>query len=53
MIDFVYNGNKYKLVKNQAMFNCINVLYAGTLFIEGKRYKKYINCNNEIYLVEN
>lgn len=52
MIDIVYNGNKYRLVKNRAMFNCINVLFYGVLFIEDKRYKKYINCSGEVYLVE-
>lgn len=52
MIDFNYNGMSYKLVKNKAMFNCINVLFAGYMFIEGRRYKKYINCNNQYYLVE-
>ena len=52
MIDFIYNGNSYRLVKNKAMFNCINVLYMGILFIENKRYKKYINCSGVVYLVE-
>lgn len=52
MIDFIYNGNCYRLVKNKAMFNCINVLFMGLLFIENKRYKKYINCSGVVYLVE-
>lgn len=52
MIDFVYNGNKYKLVKNKNLFACINVLFAGFIFIENIRYKKYLNCNNDCYLVE-
>ena len=52
MIDFVYNGTNYKLVKNKNLFECINVLYAGVIFIENKRYKKYMNCNGNIYLIE-
>ena len=52
MIDITYNGNKYKLVKNRAMFNCCNVLFMGVMFMENKRYKKYVNCNGEIYLLE-
>ena len=52
MIDFIYNGNKYKLVKNKQMFNCINVLFMGLLFIENKRYRKYIGASGAVYLVE-
>ena len=52
MLDFNYNGVSYTLVKNTALFNCINVLFAGIVYIENKRYKKYINCNNKIYLIE-
>ena len=52
MIDFVYNGNTYKMVMNKAMFNCINVLFMGYLFIEGKRYKKYISASKTCYIVE-
>jgi hypothetical protein len=52
MIDFIYNGNKYKLVKNRALFQAVNVLFMGLLFIENKRYKKYINCAGVVYLVE-
>lgn len=52
MIDIVYNGNKYKLVLNKKLFDCVNVLFAGFLFMDGKQYKKYINCNKNIYLVE-
>lgn len=52
MLDIEYNGNKYKLVVNSALFNCMNTLFAGFLFIENKRYKKYINYNKIIYLLE-
>ena len=52
MIDFNYNGVMYRLVKNKAMFNCVNVLFMGYLFIEGRRYKKYISASNTCYLVE-
>ena len=52
MIDFIYNGNSYKLVKNQAMFNCVNVLFMGLLYIENKRYKKYVGASGAVYLVE-
>lgn len=52
MLDIEYNGNKYKLVVNSALFNRMNTLFVGFLFIENKRYKKYINCNKTIYLLE-
>ena len=52
MLDFNYNGVSYTLVKNTALFKCINVLFAGVVYIENRRYKKYINCNNKIYLIE-
>ena len=52
MLDIEYNGNKYKLVVDSALFGCMNMLFVGFLFIENKRYKKYINCNEIIYLLE-
>jgi len=52
MIDFVYNGINYRLVKDTQVFRCVNVLYMGVMFIEQKRYKKYVNSNGTIYLVE-
>ena len=52
MIDIEYNGNKYRLILNKNLFNCLNVLFVGFLFIENKRYKKYINCNKTVYLLE-
>jgi len=52
MVDFVYNGNTYKMVLNKNLFYCKNVLFMGILFIENKRYKKYISANNTIYLLE-
>lgn len=52
MLDIEYNGNKYKLVVDSALFDCMNVLFVGFLFIENKRYKKYINCNKIMYLLE-
>lgn len=52
MIDIEYNGNKYKLVVNRALFNCMNTLFVGFIYLSGKQYKKYINCNKEFYLLE-
>ena len=52
MIDFVYNGNSYKLVKNKALFNGVNTLFMGLLYIENKRYKKYMGASGAVYLVE-
>lgn len=52
MIDIEYRGNSYRLILNKNLFNCLNVLFVGYLFIENKRYKKYINCNKIIYLLE-
>lgn len=52
MVDFNYNGIDYKLVINSKIFNYVNVLFVGYLFIAGKKYKKYMNCNKQIYLVE-
>lgn len=52
MVDITYNGTVYKLVLNIDVFNCINTLFAGYLFIAGKKYRKYMNCNKQIYLVE-
>lgn len=52
MIDFVFNGVKYKLVKNKNLFNCYNVLFMGYIFIENKRYKKYFGASKNIYLLE-
>ena len=40
------------MVINKTLFNCINVLFMGFIFIENKRYKKYMNCKGSIYLVE-
>jgi hypothetical protein len=52
MLDFNYNGVTYTLVKNTALFKCVNVLFMGIIFIENKRYKKYVNANSKIYLLE-
>ena len=52
MVDFVYNGNSYKMVVNKNLFAGVNVLFMGYMFIENKRYKKYISANNTCYLVE-
>lgn len=52
MIDFIYNGTCYRLVKNKKLFNSVNVLFMGIMFIEHRRYKKYVNSNGLIYLVE-
>lgn len=52
MVDIEYKGNNYRLILNKNLFNCLNVLFVGYLFIENKRYKKYINCNKIIYLLE-
>lgn len=52
MIDININGTNYKLVKNKKLFNCYNVLFYGFMFIDNRRYKKYVNCNGNFYLVE-
>lgn len=52
MINIIIDNIEYKLVKNKAMFNCYNVLFYGYTYIENKRYKKYVNCNGNFYLVE-
>ena len=52
MVDFIYNGHIYKMVINKNMFKCVNVLFMGYLFIENKRYKKYISASKTCYLVE-
>ena len=52
MIDYVYNGNTYKMVLNKNLFACVNVLFMGFMFIEGRRYKKYLSANKTCYLVE-
>lgn len=52
MFDIIYNGNSYKLIKNKSLFNCINVLFMGFIFIDNVRYKKYLSANNICYLIE-
>lgn len=52
MVDVTYNGITYKMVLNKSVFQTINVLFAGYIFLNGKQFKKYINCNNQVYLVE-
>ena len=52
MIDVIINGEKYKLVKNKKLFACVNVLFYGFTYYENKRYKKYVNCSGNFYLVE-
>ena len=52
MIDYFYNGDSYKMVVNKKLFACINVLFMGVIFIEGRRYKKYVSASNTLYLVE-
>ena len=52
MIRVIINGESYILVKNRQIFNCYNVLFYGFTYYENKRYKKYINCNGDFYLVE-
>ena len=39
MIDIIINGNKYKMILNENLFNCINVLFMGVMFYENIRYK--------------
>jgi len=51
MVDFVYNGNKYRLVKDRKLFSCYNVLFAGYVYIDFRQYKKYIG-SNDTFLVE-
>lgn len=52
MVDVTYNGITYKMVLNKNVFQAINVLFAGYIFLNGKQFKKYVNCNNQVYLVE-
>ena len=52
MIDIILNGNKYKMILNKNLFNCMNVLFMGFIFWENKRYKKYISASNTVYLIE-
>jgi hypothetical protein len=52
MIDYFYNGDNYKMVVNKKLFACINVLFMGVVFIEGRRFKKYVSASNTLYLVE-
>ena len=52
MIDIVFNGNNYKLVKNKKLFNCYNVLFMGYIFIDSIRYKKYMGASGIAYLLE-
>lgn len=52
MIDYFYNGDSYKMVLNKKLFACINVLFMGVIFIEGRRFKKYVSASNTLYLVE-
>lgn len=52
MIDYFYNGDYYKMVVNKKLFACVNVLFMGVVFIEDRRYKKYVSANNTLYLVE-
>lgn len=52
MIDIVFNGNNYKLVKNKKLFNCYNVLFMGYIFIDNTRYKKYMGASGVVYLLE-
>ena len=52
MIDFIYNGVSYTLVKNKKLFNCYNVLFMGYFYIGNITYKKYQSANKKIYLVE-
>ena len=51
MIDIIINGSKYKMILNENLFSCINVLFMGFMFYENIRYKKYISANNICYLV--
>ena len=39
------------MIINENLFNCINVLFMGFIFIENKRYKKYISASNTCYLI--
>lgn len=48
MIDYIYNGTRYKMILNENLFNCINVLFMGYIFIENKRYK---NIYRQVILV--
>ena len=52
MVDITIDGIQYKIVLNKNLFNCYNVLFMGYIFIENKRYKKYIGANKNIYLLE-
>lgn len=52
MLDVIINGNKYKMILNKNLFNCINVLFMGFIFYENKRYKKYVSANRTVYLIE-
>lgn len=52
MIDIEYKGINYRLILNKNLFNCLSVLFVGYLFIENKRYKKYVNYNKDFYLLE-
>ena len=52
MLDIVYKGESYKLVVNKDLFNCIKVLFVGYMFMNNKQYKKCMNYERHIYLVE-
>lgn len=52
MIDITYNGNTYKLIKDRTLLDRVNVLFAGYIFLDGRRFKKYINCDNRVLIME-
>lgn len=52
MIDVTYNGQNYRLVLDRTLLERLNVLFLGYVFLNGKRYKKYVNCENRVLIME-
>lgn len=52
-IPIMHNGTKYIITdKKTILYNIDLFFYMGVIFIDGNRYKKYINGDRKVFLVE-
>lgn len=52
MFDVVFDGQSFKLVRDKRLLDASSLLFAGFAFFCGVRYKKYLNWERKVYLVE-
>lgn len=52
MYELNYNNQIYYVIYNSQIKNRLNLIFVNMLFIKNKLYKKYVDFDRNIYLIE-